>query len=293
MFSKSNRYQYHIRSISSIYKITSFLGLTPRYDFEKAQIVHSIKSQVQGLTILLVLFAGTIFSYSAITDLLFLYNSTDLVLDIINKIFLFLSACAAILNATFFKRKSWIKLNNNLQKVDQILNFRNVQPNKKCSFALIVFLCTMSLYIVISLWAWYLWSDLIDKWDALKLYMIQSILFLYQIALANLITNIAFAFKTRYKNLIIFLKQEIQFEKNVGTSITTAVKLSRILADSVKYFNNYFGWIFIFMSGRSVVQILSSLNFIPLKIRHFADFRFPVDEILFGVYSLVRRCKQN
>lgn len=109
--------------IKPMYKITNFLALTPRYNFEYSHLINSRGSKCYAIFVFLLFFLGNMFSLSQRPKLYISnFKNTYKILDYLNDIILFIGISVMILNTCVFNRKQWLKLNKNFQKIDKCVN---------------------------------------------------------------------------------------------------------------------------------------------------------------------------
>ncbi|XP_044254072.1 gustatory receptor 68a-like [Tribolium madens] len=256
-----------IRSLDLIYKIITVFGISPSYDFKHDKIIYPNVTRFYGFvlsTFLIVL------QFVSMQDSFKYLNRSELItskiVSFVNGILLVMSVLTMILSSFIFNQKKWSSLNKNFQFVDKKLNNRNSKSrifyenfNFQYGFILTLFVLGQ-IYVFCSV----IHSEVMFKSG----YWLHQICHICEVNTIFLVCSILTIFKIRYSDLNkIFQSNKI----SVGLIRDTAV-LYRLLGDNVANFNKIFGWSLIFLFGRIVLQLLSSLEFLLYSSRK--QFKF-------------------
>nr|XP_015834786.1 PREDICTED: gustatory receptor 68a [Tribolium castaneum] len=274
-----------IRSFDVIYKINTILGISPSYDFKNDKIIYPNVSRFYGIclsTVLLVL------QFTSMQDSFQYINRSELItskiVSFVNSIFLVMSAVTIILSSLIFNQEQWSSLNKNFQFIDKKLNNRNSKSRVFYENVNFQFGSILALFGVVQI---YIFSGfIVPSGVVYKIgYWLHQICHICELHTIFLVCNVLTVFKIRYKDLNKALESS---KISVGLIRDTAV-LYRLLADNVANFNKIFGWSLIFLFGRIVLQLLSSLGFLLYASKKQFTFEetFAIIHLSVFVYTLV------
>jgi gustatory receptor len=281
-----------VRYLDGIYKIGNILAISPGYDFEKDVILFPRLTKIYGFLATMGLLALEIMTMS---DNFHYFNYTKLtsakVVSFINSSFLLALVISMILSSCAYNQQSWTTLNKNFQYVDKQLNNRNTTSKK--FYKNIYFRGTVILGIVITSQIYF-----VRQFQLSKTYLFHQICHFCELFTIILTHDIITIFKYRYRDLNKmletdnYMKSKIIPPKNVVGFIRTVAQLRRTLTENVTCFNTIFGWPLIFLFGRGVLQLLSSLQillfYLNLPKNVAADPFLIIFNLFIFIYILVR-----
>jgi hypothetical protein len=256
-----------IRSLSVFYQICNILAVIPPYNFEKSTVIRSIWKKIQGL--LLITAISTVTAYSMYLRQDFhakVYTVTHVALDYLGEFFVVMLALSAIFNSCFCNQESWLKLNNDFQFIDEILENRDVKERNVLATTSVQLFLYLTLYFLGVVCLLYVWSQELGIM-ILKAYTMHQYCSLYNVLLNFLIYSIALGLKCRYEDLNKLLELKDNDEKETTISLRKIGNISQQLTEIVDLVNKIFGTTLIFITGYSIVQILTSLNFLIYEFK--------------------------
>jgi gustatory receptor len=251
-----------VRYLDGIYKIGNILAISPGYNFEKDIIMFPRLTKIYGFLATTGLVALEIMT---LLGNVHYNNATELasakIVSFINSSSLVALVISMILSSCVYNQQSWTTLNKNFQYVDKQLNNRNTTSKK--FYKNIYFRGTVILGIVLCIQ-----SYAVCQFQVSKSYFFHQLCHFCELFTITLTHNIITTFKYRYKDLNKmletdnYMKSKIIPSKNAVAFIRTVAQLRRTLTENVTCFNAIFGWPLIFLIGRGVLQLLSSLQFL-------------------------------
>ncbi|EFA02937.1 gustatory receptor [Tribolium castaneum] len=256
-----------IRSLSFFYKICNIFGIVPPYSFEKPDSQKSLWKKIQGVVLVSIIAAGTAYSiYVRHTYYRRLYTITHLVLDYLDEFLIVALAFQVILNSCFCDPAKWIRLNNNLQYIDEVLKNRDSHETNLLRNVSVQFFVYVILYILATVFLAYVWICEMGV-VTLQAYTLHLFCVLYVVLLHFLTYNLSLGIKLRYDDVNNLFRIEESEEKNIIVSLRQIGSLSQLLSETVALFNDVFGTCLILITGKSIVQLLTCLNFITNNLK--------------------------
>jgi hypothetical protein len=256
-----------IRSLSLFYKMCTVLAVIPPYNFEKCTVSRSMWKKIQGF--LLIITISTITAYSIYLRQHFhvnVFTLTSVVLDYLDEFFVVTVALNAIFKSCFCNQENWLKLNNDFQYIDHILKNRDVkEPNVVASTSVQLFLY-LTLYFVGVVCLLYVWTQELGIL-MLKSYTMHQYCYMYNVLLHFLIYKLASGLKCRYEDLNKLLELKNIDEKRATIFLRKIGNISQRLAKIVDLVNKIFGTTLIYITGYSIVKILTCLNFLIYEFK--------------------------
>lgn len=280
-----------IHFLKPIYRITNFLSLTPYYDFEKKCLIRVKQSYICAiLTFTAFLFGNAYSLYTRHVLYVKTFKSTHKILDYTNDIILFAGISTAILNSCIFGRDYWIRLNKNLEKVDEdISKLCSKSYNEYSLTPCFVFVFRVGIFILIRIYVFYVWRQHIGALGVAKTYLAHSIGRIYNVTTVELVITISSAFRCRYKKLGNILEQ--QNVNEMQNNLKKIGQIFRMLTEGNKCFNSIFGWVLLFITGKEVTQLLECLNYsvaeIPLIDKRF-ERGLAIESVIQLIYTTVK-----
>lgn len=259
--------------------MSTIFGISPGYNFQNDQITFRNLTRFYGIfltSVLLLLQMTSIkdsFKYNNISELI-----TSKIVSLINSIFLTMSAVTIILSSCIFNQDKWLALNKNFQFVDKKLNNRNKQSRvfyKNFNFqyfVIILWFGAVQVYIFFGFVYPSGYSLRIGYW----LHQTGHICEMNTIFLTHTLLTI---FKIRFEDL----NKIFESNKISVCLIRDSACIFRALNDNVTNFNKIFGWSLIFLFGRIVLQLLSSLGFILYALRE----NFVFDQLSTQILAII------
>jgi hypothetical protein len=278
-----------VRSLSVLYKICNILAVIPTYNFEKSTVIRPLWKRMQGLFLISVIAAGNIYSI-CIRHMIYykFYTTTHVVLDYMQEIFFTVPALATIFSSCFGNQENWLRLNNNLQCIDKMLNNRNTKETNIFRKNIVQFVLYLIFYIVAVMFLLYTWINLMGLL-ALEAYATYQLCFAYNVVVHFLIYSISSALRCRFEDLNKLFKLTECDNKTV-ISFRKIGSISQRLTETVELFNKIFGTSLMFITGQSIVQVLVCLNFlvndISIEDEHFKQRLF-IANLNLVIFTLV------
>lgn len=274
-FLKSSRKD--IRCLSVFYTICSFLLIVPPYNFGNKY--HGRPLCIQIKAIILLVLIGTVSIYSIITRHQYysqLFTQVHLILDYIDEFFVVMIPFAVISNSAFFIRTKWIKLNSHIEYVDEAFENRG---HKYQIFYRNIYLQTLLYLLGYTLAVFCLvktWVDYVG-YAAYQGYSMHVFCALYDALVHVLIINLALILKIRFSDLGDYFEgiEGERIDTNYIIGLRKIENISQTLTEAVNLFNSVFGTPLIFITGKSISDLLNCLNFVTSsKQAEDEDFRW-------------------
>lgn len=222
-----------------------------------------------------------------------LYTPTHLVLDYLDEFFICTLTFTVILNSCFCNPSKWVKLNNNFQYIDEVLKNRDERESnffKNVSVQLVIYVV---LFVFATIFLAYVWMCKMGL-VTLQAYSMHLICVLYVVLLHFVLYNISLGIKLRYDdvNKLFEIEENEFWEKNIIIALRQIGSLSQRLYETVSLFNDVFGTCFIIITAKSIVQLLTCLNFITNNLKsedeEFKQKLFAANLCLV-IYTLVKK----
>ncbi|XP_063909867.1 uncharacterized protein LOC135127326 [Zophobas morio] len=287
-----NHSKRDIRSLSILYKICTLLAVIPCDSFKNTNVTSTAWKKIKGLLLIGGISIGT--AYSMYFRHIFyknLYTLTHLVLDYIDEFFVVMIAFTVIFNSCFCSKDCWIKLNNNLQHIDEVLKNKDKKEQNLLRNISIQFTGYFLVYVFNVLFLMYIWMEKMGV-ESLQSHALHQFCYVYDLLLHFLIFTICSALQCRYDDLNDLLESEANeySENNIMTSLRKIENVSQILSETVNLFNEVFGTPLIFITGKSITQLLTCLNFLTNNLK-IDDVEFKhrlfVANVTLVIYTLV------
>lgn len=276
-----------------MYKIGAILAINPPYNFKQSKIKNPSFAKIYGgvMFVVMSLVGAYVFILNQSLIVRKYYTLPHCVLDTLNDMLLFTSAVLIIVvNCT--KHNQWIIMNNNFQCIDYKLKNRNkcVRVFKNANFKLVIltlfFLCfdgylTIIVYqtfpeIIYTIYFW-----------------LHQIFYVFEYYITILGLNLVISLKVRYEDLnkLLNLKSTEPTSKIVGANYFQHIaQLSRKLFENVGIFNEIFGWSMLLIIGRSVLQLLLSLDSMVVGLKNnFYNINITISNCLLVGYMVVSK----
>ena len=249
-----------IRFLKPLYYISSLLGLTPYYNFEKHSLENLKQQQIKGVVLTFVLIFGSLFG---VVQRYLLLKNLHLSLDFLNDVVNWIIPVIAVINASFSNRDKWLRLNNSFQQIDKTFNNRRQQESNLLKNPFFQCVVNVVIFIAIMSYVFWSWCYHFGVESVLRTYFVHNFCYNSNTILFALITNYALAFRCRYQDLNHCLTSDLLMTKyKNGSSLVTLFRrvgtLSRTLSEMVTIFNEIFGWTFVFMAGKTIAHILAT-----------------------------------
>lgn len=261
-FLKSSRRD--IRCLSAFYTICSFLLIVPPYNFDNKY--HGRPLFIKIKAIILLLLIGTISLYSIIMRHQYysnLFTQVHLILDYIDEFFVVMIPFAVISNSAFFIRTKWIKLNSHVEYVDEAFENRGHKyqifyRNIYLQTILYLFGYTIAVFSLVQTWVDYV------GFEALQGYSMHLFCALYDALVHVLIINLALVLKIRFSDLGDYFEslEGERIDTNYVIGLRKIENISQTLIEAVNLFNSVFGTPLIFLTGKSISDLLNCINFV-------------------------------
>lgn len=237
--------------LTPFYTIGCILGVNPYYNF-RTQVVKTSKSY--GCVLIILLLISLIFGFYEAFPQRANYPVISNILDIVGQLLLYFQAISMIASATLFGVKNWQTINKNLQFIDKVLappkNRGFFQKIHYIFFLRFVFFLVCNLYVTLVCFT--VAPDIVRS----KTFIGSEFCYSYEFFMCFLIIALTTAFKDRFKRL-----NKTLLNKENRVEIKEIAMYWRILGEGVYYFNTVFGWPLLFLIGRAILQLLTSLEF--------------------------------
>ncbi|RZC40481.1 7tm 7 domain containing protein [Asbolus verrucosus] len=275
-------------------------GAAPAYNFEETTSIRPLWKKIHGAILIIVIAAGTLYSLY-VRHIYFkeAFTITHKILDYMDEFIIIAITFTVLFKSSFLNEEDWRKLNGNLRHIDKILNNKDIKEKNVFNNVythLSIFLLT---YICGVIYSFYTWISEIGT-QAFTGYGVHELCYLYDIILHFLIYNIAMALAYRYKDMNKLFQTEGNnyLDKKYLITLRNIGALSQELIETVELFNKIFGWPLILITGKSVIQLLTCLNFLTNRLKNtnetFEQNLF-IENLLVAIHTLpcddmVRQC---
>lgn len=237
--------------LNPFYTIGCIFCVNPYYNF-RTQVVKT--SKLYGCVLIILLVTSLILTFYDALPRPGTYPVITNILDIIGQFLLYFQAISMIVNATLCGVKNWQIINKNLQLIDKVL-----LPQKNNNFLQkihYVFFLRFIIFLICNFYVTFVCFTVAPDIVRSKTFIGSEFCYSFEFFMCFLIIALTSAFKERFKRINkILLNNENKLE------IKEIAMYWRILGEGVYYFNKIFGWPLLFLIGRAVLQLLTSLEF--------------------------------
>lgn len=248
-----------INFIKSFYKHTTFLGLTPCYDFEENQLVHHKLNK---------LYISIFSTFNAVLYIYFVYgylnyiklevNEAAITIDCLLYLFKTLTVIYCLISSNFKNRQNWSEFLKSLQLINKKLNKNEIREKEKKNWISII----ENVLLFLFLFAEFTLHSFVFNFNTSKYYLLSRYQIYMIFAMSSLTCNFATCLKNFTQGLNRTLKRQERWKKLYKIDVEGLLRLYEDISNAHDIFNEIFGWEILLFIITVTLKILEAINFI-------------------------------